>query len=84
MPCAVGGAPVAIELVATRVTEGKTLRASRNQVPRAASRRMFGVSSGVTMSGRRPSNTATITRSAIAFSLWAISLSPRMRKWFVA
>src|SRR5437879_3400667 len=64
MPCTAGGAPVAIDAVATRVIDGNTDRACRNQRLSAAKACRCGISSAVTMSGRNPSNTTTTTLEA--------------------
>jgi hypothetical protein len=62
MPWPPGLQPVIREGVATRVSEGKTLRALAKRVPSAARAKRFGVAVASTMSGRSPSSATMITR----------------------
>jgi len=62
MPCAPGRQPVTSDGVATRVSLGKTLRASANRVPRAMSAERAGISSSLTRSGLSPSRTIMTKR----------------------
>ncbi len=64
IPCPPGRHPVTTDGVATRVSDGKTLRAFAKRVPRAASAARWGVASAETISGRRPSR-ATRTKRGI-------------------
>jgi hypothetical protein len=70
MPCEAGRQPVTSDGVATRVSLGKTLRASAKRVPRAVSADSAGISSGFTRSGLSPSS--TIITKRIRFTPWNV------------
>jgi hypothetical protein len=66
IPCPPGRQPVTSDGVATRVSEGNTLRALAKRAPCPASAARFGVASGDTMSGRSPSSAISTMRMARA------------------